>query len=86
MGGGRKRGDRSPMRTVYVLSGKAEPGKPLVPKAVQIKVGITDGSYTEVLSGLKEDDQLVTGVNLPVSTAKPQGQSSSPFGGGMRRF
>jgi HlyD family secretion protein len=70
-------------RTVYTLvDGK--------PKAVTVKLGITDGIYTEVIEGLKADDQIITGTVQPVAEATPASSSSSssnPFsGGGRRRF
>jgi HlyD family secretion protein len=64
-----------PVRTVYVLSGKDHDA---ILKPVPIKTGITDGVFTEVLSGLKEGDQVVTGLaygNLPATPA------ANPFGG-----
>ncbi len=76
-------------RTVYVLektkspSGKENPmGKP-----VTVTIGVTDGSYSEVIDGLKEGDVVITGVNTPLATTAsgqaPQG--NSPFGrGGFR--
>ncbi|HSH95922.1 MAG TPA: efflux RND transporter periplasmic adaptor subunit [Roseimicrobium sp.] len=90
---GRNRADRSPTRTVYILKGQPEPGKPLVPQPVTVKVGISDGTSTEILDGLKEGDVVVTG--LTITGAKPAAAAaqtppggSSPFGGGgsMRRF
>ncbi len=58
-------------------------------KPVTIKTGISDGSFTEVLEGLKEGDSIVIGVNLPAASASarpPTGASpfGGPFGGGMR--
>ncbi len=66
----------SPGRSVYVLhDGKPEP--------VQVKLGISDGIFTEVVGGLKENDVIVTGMVLPQST--PPGQpSGNPFSGGRR--
>jgi HlyD family secretion protein len=60
---------------VYTLSGD---DKNPVLQAVQIKTGITDGLYTEVLSGLKEGDKVVTG--LVTDTTSTRG--ANPFGGG----
>ena len=87
-GGGRSSGDRPMMmRTVYVLPAGSDPSKDEVqPKPVQIRVGISDGVATEVLEGLNEGDQIITGSNAAQSTtAQP---ASSPFGGGggFRRF
>ena len=58
-------------------------------KAVTVTIGITDGSYSEVIDGLKEGDVVITGVNTPLATtASAQGpQGNSPFGragGGFR--
>jgi HlyD family secretion protein len=76
-GGGRSAGSRVTGRTVYVLrSGKAEP--------VQIKTGISDGTTTEVLEGLADNDRVITGqLNVPNAASPPQ--QGNPFGG-PRRF
>jgi HlyD family secretion protein len=78
-GGARNRtGEPRSERTIYVLRGSD-------PTPVQIKTGISDGVYTEVLEGLKEGDRVVTaalGANR--EAAQPQ---TNPFsGGGPRRF
>jgi len=61
-------------RTVYVLrDGQAQP--------VEIKTGISDGSYTEVIEGsLKEGDELITDM--------PSAEDDKPRSGapGMRMF
>ena len=76
-GGGGSAGPRATDRTVYVLRGsKAEP--------VQIKTGISDGTTTEVLQGLAEEDRVITGqLNAPNTATSPQ--QGNPFGG-PRRF
>jgi len=71
-------------RTVYVL--RSPTG---TPEAVTIKTGITDGTQTEVIDGLKEDDPVVTAVTVGGAAGTGQqrpGGTSNPFGGGMRRF
>src|SRR5438477_697521 len=76
-GGGGSVGPRTTDRTVYVLrGGNAEP--------VQIKTGISDGTTTEVLEGLGDNDRVITGqLNAPnPATSQQQG---NPFGG-PRRF
>jgi len=80
-GGGRARGERPVVHTIYVLSGT---GKNAALQAVQVKTGISDGISTEVVSGLDAGAQVVTGM---VSTgAATPAASSNPFGGGGRRF
>ncbi len=76
-GGSRLAAPRVTDRTVYVLrSGKAEP--------VQIKTGISDGTSTEVLEGLADNDRVITGqLNVPNAASPPQ--QGNPFGG-PRRF
>jgi len=72
-----KPGERQTERTVYLLSGSA-------PSAVQIKTGISDGIFTEVLDGLKEDDRVITAeTGQSASSAR---QSNNPLAGGQRRF
>lgn len=79
--GGQRAGGGRAVHTVYVLSGKGRDAKL---QAVQIKTGISDGIYTEVLSGLNEGDHVVTGsLGVGTQTASP---TSNPFGGGGRRF
>jgi len=80
--GGKPHMEHQPLRTVYIQADKNDPSK-LTP--VQIKVGISDGIYTEVLDGLKEGDQVVTGLSLPSDAMG--GPPSNPFGGrGFRRM
>jgi HlyD family secretion protein len=70
-------GERSLFHTVFVLSGAGETAKL---QAVQIKTGITDGIYTEVVSGLNEGDKVVINETL-TGRAK-----ANLFGGGMPRM
>jgi len=77
-------------QTIYVLEKEATAGgqdKPVL-KAMTVKTGITDGSYTEVLEGLKEGDMVVTSVVKPEAAAARSPTGASPFGGpfGPRRF
>ena len=58
-------------------------GKDAKLQAVQIKTGVSDGISTEVLSGLDEGAQIVTGV---VSTATQAARTSNPIGGGFPRM
>jgi HlyD family secretion protein len=69
-------------RRVWVMSanGKPEPRR--------IKVGLSDGSATEVVEGdLREGDVVITGQNVTASSSSTQsgGQSTAPgFGGAPR--
>lgn len=74
------RPERQGPRTVYVLQGGEDPK--LTP--VKIKTGINDGLNTEVTDGLKEGDQVVTGILSPQPDAVSR--PTNPFGGGGRRF
>lgn len=80
-GGGGGNAAAPVVRTIYRLPAGNPPG---APEAVRVKVGITDGTDTEVLDGLKEGDLVITGINQPGASAS--GPSSSPFGGGNRTF
>jgi HlyD family secretion protein len=76
----RPRGERPVFHTVFVLSGTGADTKL---QAVQIKTGISDGISTEVLSGLDEGAQVVTGVALAgTQAARP----ANPLGGGFPRM
>ena len=86
----RPKGERQVARTVYVLPPKAAGDQPadVKPKPVQIKAGISDGINTEVIDGLEEGLQVVTGIistgDASKSSATP---AANPFGGGgFRRF
>lgn len=84
-GGGQraKPSDGPVSRTIYITDPGQAGGKNPVLKPITIKTGIADSSHTEVLEGLKEGDEIVTGTVLPVTaatSAAPQG--TSPFGGG----
>ncbi|HWY74111.1 MAG TPA: hypothetical protein VN281_00760, partial [Verrucomicrobiae bacterium] len=81
-GGGKPRGERS-SHTIYVAAKLAD-GKDTA-RPVQIKTGINDGIYTQVVDGLKEGDDIIVGLNITTADSSAQG-SSNPFGGGMRRF
>ncbi len=65
-------------RTIYRLPANAQPGAP--PEAIRVKVGITDGAYTEVSSPLlKEGDTVITGIFVAAPGAAG---AATPFGGG----
>ena len=66
------KGERRFARTVYSL----QAGKPA---PIKIKIGISDGIYTEVTDGLSESNQVVTGAIY-----KAGAQPNNPLAGGMR--
>ncbi|MCX6968164.1 MAG: efflux RND transporter periplasmic adaptor subunit [Verrucomicrobia bacterium] len=73
---GGKKSEHRLDRTVYLL----RDGKPA---PVQIKTGISDGIFTEVVEGLNEGDQVIIsslGGAQNASTVAP----TNPLGGGMR--
>jgi HlyD family secretion protein len=74
--GGHPRGEGRFMRTIYVLKN----GKP---QSVQIKTGISDGIYTEVVDGLNENDKVILTATASQGAAAPE-RSTNPFGGGRR--
>jgi hypothetical protein len=69
---------RQQQRTVYVMP--PDGGKPY---PVNVKLGISDGVYTEVTEGLKEGDTVVTGATFPISHSGPS--APNPFGGAAHR-
>ena len=68
-------------RTLYTLT-RTESEPPRV-DAATVKLGITDGTYTEILDGLKEGDQVITSAIIP--GAKPGAPTTNPFSGGQQR-
>ena len=87
--GGERRGKRSEgagsqTRNVYLLVPGANDA-PATLKPAQIKVGVSDGTWTEVLDGLHENDVVVTGIKQTATTkTATAAPGMSPFGGGMR--
>jgi HlyD family secretion protein len=81
-GGGRAAAgasDAPVFRNIYRIAADAAPGT--APDLIRVRVGITDGAYTEVISSLLHDgDQVITGVNEPGPAGAAGG--ASPFGGG----
>jgi len=68
-------------RTVYKLGGTTAQPRP---EPLTVKLGITDGTQTEIIEGLAEGDVLISSVFLPGATTT-NAPASSPFGG-PRRF
>jgi HlyD family secretion protein len=92
-GGGRpgrsggRGGERRAMQTVYLLPG-GETQTTAVNvklKPIRVRLGITDGIYTEVIEGLEENNLVVTGSTTPASSTAAAG-TQYPFGGGPRGF
>lgn len=66
-------------QTVYILDADGKL------KAVEIRTGITDGHYTQVVSGdLKAGDNIVTGLATSKVDSNPPPGSAGPMGGGAR--
>jgi macrolide-specific efflux system membrane fusion protein len=85
-GGGASGGGRKPSEAPasFVLTGL--PGNP---ESVTVETGVTDGSYTEIVNGLEEGDEvLIPKVKLSSSSGKSGGNSlimGGPGSGGPRR-
>jgi HlyD family secretion protein len=79
---GRRSGAVQTQQVVYVLEGDKL-------KPVPVKLGLSDGNYMEVLSGLTEGEQVVTGAAATskpaasTSAANPPANTANP---GTRRF
>jgi HlyD family secretion protein len=67
-------------QTVYILEADGKL------KAVEIRTGITDGHFTQVVSGdLNVGDNIVTGLaTSKVDSNPPPGANNGPMGGGAR--
>ncbi|MDB6020504.1 MAG: Efflux transporter, family, subunit [Pedosphaera sp.] len=81
--GGRAKGEKA-SHAVYMLT-KGPDGKEDVLKPVQIKTGINDGVFTQLVEGLNEGDEVVIGQTIATGSAQAGG-NSNPFSGGGRRF
>ncbi len=74
------------IRTVYLLvTGASSSAAPKL-QPVRVKTGISDGTYTEIIDGLKEGDAIITGLKLQSQGSGPAPAGANPFGGGARRF
>ncbi|MBN8230433.1 efflux RND transporter periplasmic adaptor subunit [Corallococcus macrosporus] len=74
------------MRTVYVL--RRQPEQKPQPVAVNVRTGMTDGTFTEVVEGeLKAGDRVITAANSPAGAtpSSPAPSGASPLGGGGGR-
>jgi len=71
----------SPEREIYLKP--ASPGDELKP--VKVQAGISDGIHTEILSGLKEGDTVITLLKPPPGSGPVTNPFSGMGGGGRRR-
>ncbi len=92
MGGGSPRPrpvDGPTLKTVYVIkpADPATPDAPPVLQTITVKVGMTDGSNSEILEGLEPGQVVVTALKSSMSSATaPAGNPfGGPFGGAPRR-
>jgi HlyD family secretion protein len=69
---GTDRGDRGRPATVFV------PGPDGTPLARRVRVGLSDGQFVEVVSGLEEGTQVITGQQQGEARAGAQASSPSP--------
>lgn len=87
-GNGERRTAQNPSavttRTLYKIADPEATEKKL--EAVSVRLGITDGTMTEVLDGLKEADTVVTAVFLPGASAAASGGMQNPFQGSRGGF
>jgi hypothetical protein len=74
------------IRTVYLLVAGASSSAAPVLQPVRVKTGISDGTYIEIINGLKEGDAVITGVKLQSQNSGTASGGANPFGGGARRF
>ncbi|HYE30510.1 MAG TPA: efflux RND transporter periplasmic adaptor subunit [Methylomirabilota bacterium] len=86
--GGARSQDGPVNRTIYIIDQVASASGKMAVKPVTVKLGISDGTNTEVIEGLKEGDVVAVGLNTPLmaqTPGAPQGSSpfGSPFGRGM---
>ena len=84
MPGGRKGAGAAKSQTVYLLVGGEKEKKTLQP--VEIRTGISDGRFTQVVSGdLKPGDPVVVGIaTAKVEGPPPMGGQGGPGGGPPR--
>lgn len=79
-GRGERKSERGAGKKIYVLPD----GPNAKPEQVVITTGITDKVKVEVLTGLNEGQNVITGVTMPSSSGTPN-PMGNPFGGGGGR-
>jgi hypothetical protein len=73
-GGGSGR-DRQRKANVWIL----KDGKPV---KIEVITGMSDGNYSEVIEGLSDGQEIITGVNYK-TTKQLNNATATPFGGGQ---
>ena len=74
--GGANGGGRSVKTTSFVLT-----GQPDNPKQVTVETGVSDGSYTEIIEGLEDGDEVLI-PQVKLSSSKSNSNNSLIMGGG----
>jgi len=79
--GGRRRGGAQRSQQVYILDAEKKP------KAIEVRTGISDGRFTQIVSGsLTEGQDVIVGVaTAKVEGPPPMGGQGGPGGGGGGR-
>ncbi|MBX3734236.1 MAG: efflux RND transporter periplasmic adaptor subunit [Verrucomicrobiae bacterium] len=85
-------GNRTPaadgpgIRTVYLVDPDRSSPASTVLKAVSVRTGISDGTFTEIIEGLSAGDIVVSGLAAPTTAASAPTPNpfGSPFGGPRR--
>ena len=75
-------------QTIYLIEKQTPASGPAIMalKPVTVKLGISDGTNTEVIEGLKDGDVVAVGTVAAASAATgPASPFGGPFGGGPRR-
>jgi hypothetical protein len=49
---------------------------------VEVTIGLKDGKYTQILSGLSDGDEVIIGEIVAPTTSFGPGGNGGPFGGG----
>ena len=81
----RKKEKNKSERTVYIALDREQVpsgAKGGAPQALQVKTGITDGNYIEVIEGLKEGDRVIVGQAKEEGTRE---RAVNPFAFGRRK-
>jgi HlyD family secretion protein len=73
--------------TVYLVQreGAGTKDERVMLKAANVKLGVSDGSFTEVVSGLNEKDEVVTGTATVVAAEPTTRNPFNPFSNRPRR-